>query len=56
MDLLYRNNYPHHKTDEPQNKTNSGTVNFRDVWQNPVKDSRLSTAIDNWCKQNIKYI
>lgn len=42
------------RIDEPQNKPNSGTVNFWDVWQNPVKDSRLSTAVDNWRKQNIQ--
>lgn len=42
------------RIDEPHNKPNSGTVNFWDVWQNPVKDSRLSTAIDNWRKQNIQ--
>lgn len=42
------------RIDEPQNKPNSGTVNFWYVWQNPVKDSRLSTAVDNWRKQNIQ--
>ncbi|MFQ1898479.1 ATP-binding protein [Aeromonas veronii] len=42
------------RIDEPQNKPNSGTVNFWDVWQKPVKDSRLSTAVDNWRKQNIQ--
>lgn len=30
------------RIDEPQNKPNSGTVNFWDEWQNPVKDNRLN--------------
>lgn len=41
------------RIDEPQNKPNSGTVNFWDEWQNPVKDNRLLIAIDNWRKQSI---
>lgn len=42
------------RIDEPQNKPNSGTVNFWDVWQTQTKDKRLQTAVDNWRKQNIK--
>lgn len=42
------------RIDEPNNKPNSGTVNFWDEWQKPVKDKRLSTAVDNWRKQNIQ--
>lgn len=42
------------RIDEPQNKPNSGTVDFWDEWQKPVKDNRLSTAVDNWRKQNIQ--
>lgn len=42
------------RIDEPRNKPNSGTVNFWDKWQTPVKEKRLSTAIDNWRKQNIQ--
>ena len=41
------------RIDEPQNKPNSGTVDFWDEWQKPAKDKRLSTAIGNWRKQNI---
>jgi DNA helicase HerA-like ATPase len=42
------------RIDEPINKPNSGTVNFWDEWQKPVKDKRLSIAVDNWRKQNIQ--
>ncbi len=42
------------RIDEPKNKPNSGTVNFWDEWQKPVKDKRLSIAVDNWRKQNIQ--
>ncbi|PSJ43775.1 ATPase [Zobellella endophytica] len=42
------------RIDEPQNKPNSGTVDFWDEWQKPVKDKRLSIAVDNWRKQNIQ--
>lgn len=42
------------RVDEPKNKPNSGTVNFWDEWQKPVKDKRLSIAVDNWRKQNIR--
>lgn len=42
------------RVDEPKNKPNSGTVNFWDEWQKPVKDKRLSVAVDNWRKQNIQ--
>lgn len=42
------------RIDEPKNKPNSGTVNFWDEWQKPVKGNRLSIAVDNWRKQNIQ--
>lgn len=42
------------RIDEPQNKPNSGTIDFWDEWQKPVKKLRLSVAIDNWRKQNIQ--
>lgn len=42
------------RIDEPKNKPNSGTVNFWDEWQKPVKNKRLSIAVDNWRKQNIQ--
>lgn len=42
------------RIDEPKNKPNSGTVDFWDEWQIPVKDKRLSIAVDNWRKQNIQ--
>ncbi|WAJ71721.1 ATP-binding protein [Catenovulum adriaticum] len=42
------------RIDEPQNKPNSGTVDFWDEWQKSVKDNRLSTAVENWRKQNIQ--
>ncbi|HEJ1766644.1 ATP-binding protein [Pseudomonas aeruginosa] len=42
------------RIDEPKNKPNSGTVNFWDDWQKPVKDKRLLIAVDNWRKQNIQ--
>ncbi|CAJ0697975.1 ATP-binding protein [Ralstonia mannitolilytica] len=42
------------RIDEPKNKPNSGTVNFWDEWQKPAKEKRLSTAVDNWRKQNIQ--
>lgn len=42
------------RIDEPKNKPNSGTVNFWDEWQNPVKEKRLSIAIENWRKQSIQ--
>lgn len=42
------------RVDEPQNKPNSGTVNFWDEWQKPVKERRLSTAVNNWRKQSIQ--
>ena len=42
------------RIDEPQNKPNSGTVNFWDEWQKPVKEKRLLIAVDNWRKQNIQ--
>lgn len=41
------------RVDEPANKPNSGTVDFWDEWQKPVKDNRLSTAVENWRKQSI---
>lgn len=42
------------RIDEPQNKPNSGTVDFWDEWQKPVKENRLSAAVENWRKQNIQ--
>lgn len=42
------------RIDEPKNKPNSGTVNFWDEWQKPVKDKRLSTAVNNWRKQSVQ--
>lgn len=42
------------RIDEPRNKPDSGTVNFWDEWQKPVKEKRLSLAVDNWRKQNIQ--
>lgn len=42
------------RVDEPVKKPNSGTVNFWDEWQKPVKENRLSIAVDNWRKQNIQ--
>lgn len=42
------------RIDEPKNKPNSGTVNFWDEWQKPVRDNRLPIAVDNWRKQNIQ--
>lgn len=41
------------RIDEPANKPNSGTVDFWDEWQKPVKENRLSTAVENWRKQSI---
>lgn len=42
------------RIEEPINKPDSGTVNFWDEWQKPVKDKRLSIAVNNWRKQNIQ--
>lgn len=42
------------RIDEPENKPNSGTIEFWKEWQGDIKPSRLSTAIDNWRKQNIQ--
>lgn len=42
------------RIDEPKNKPNSGTVNFWDEWQKPVKESRLLVAIANWRKQGMQ--
>lgn len=42
------------RIDEPINKPNSGTVNFWDEWQKPLKDKRLLIAVENWRKQNIQ--
>jgi hypothetical protein len=42
------------RIDEPKNRPNSGTIDFWDEWQKPVKDKRLSIAVDNWRKQNIQ--
>jgi len=42
------------RIDEPNHKPNSGTVNFWDEWQKPIKEKRLTIAVDNWRKQNIQ--
>ncbi|MEE9371865.1 MAG: ATP-binding protein [Saprospiraceae bacterium] len=42
------------RIDEPNNKPNSGTIEFWKEWQGEVQADRLSTAIDNWRKQNIQ--
>lgn len=42
------------RIDEPVNHPNSGTVNFWDEWQKDVSADRLTTAVDNWRKQNIQ--
>ncbi len=42
------------RIDEPQNKPNSGTVNFWDEWQKSANNNRLLIAVDNWRKQNIQ--
>ncbi|WP_421921373.1 ATP-binding protein [Marinobacter salarius] len=41
------------RIDEPNNKPNSGTVDFWDEWQTDVSADRLSSAVDNWRKQSI---
>lgn len=38
---------------EPDNKPNSGTVDFWSVWHADVPAGRLDTAIENWRKQTI---
>jgi len=42
------------RIDEPEHKPNSGTVDFWDEWQDDVPVRRISTAINNWRKQNIQ--
>lgn len=42
------------RIDEPLNKPNSGTIEFWKEWQGNVQPERLSSAIDNWRKQNIQ--
>lgn len=42
------------RIDEPVNHPNSGTVDFWDEWQDAVPADRLSTAVNNWRKQNIQ--
>lgn len=42
------------RIDEPINKPNSGTIDFWNEWQNEVPETRLTTAINNWRKQNIQ--
>ena len=42
------------RIDEPNNKPNSGTVEFWDVWSTPdMPANRLETAVENWRKQSI---
>jgi len=40
------------RVDEPENKPNSGTVDFWNVWQADTAPTRLKTAIDNWRMQS----
>lgn len=42
------------RVDEPVNKPNSGTVDFWDEWQEATPANRLTSAIDNWRKQNMQ--
>lgn len=42
------------RIDKPTKEPNSGTVNFWDEWQKGTETSRLTTAVDNWRKQNIQ--
>lgn len=42
------------RIDEPLNRPNSGTVDFWDEWQRPVREGRLSTSVRNWRNQNIQ--
>jgi len=42
------------RVDKPRNEPNSGTIEFWSEWQDDVKSERLSSAIDNWRKQNIQ--
>lgn len=39
---------------EPQQKPNSGTVDFWDEWQKPAQEGRLPVAVQNWRLQNIR--
>lgn len=41
------------RVSEPLNKPNSGTIAFWDEWQEEAPADRLTTAIDNWRKQNM---
>jgi len=41
------------RIDEPVNKPNSGTIEFWQEWQDDVDSIRLSTAVDNWRKQQV---
>ena len=42
------------RIDEPVNKPNSGTIEFWQEWQGNTQPNRLTTAVDNWRKQNIQ--
>jgi len=42
------------RIDEPINKPNSGTIEFWQEWQGNTQPNRLTTAVDNWRKQNIQ--
>ncbi|OCH16165.1 ATPase [Aliivibrio sp. 1S165] len=42
------------RIDEPVNKPDSGTIEFWKEWQGDVSVGRLSSAVDNWRKQNIQ--
>jgi DNA helicase HerA-like ATPase len=40
------------RIDEPRNRPNSGTVDFWDEWQKPVREHRLLTSVSNWRNQS----
>lgn len=42
------------RIDEPNNKPDSGTIEFWKEWQGDVTAGRLNKAIDNWRKQSIQ--
>ncbi len=42
------------RIDPPDNKPNSGTVDFWDEWSDETDKSRLDVAVDNWRNQTIK--
>ncbi|MBK1791705.1 ATP-binding protein [Persicirhabdus sediminis] len=42
------------RIDEPNNKPDSGTIEFWKEWQGDVTVGRLNKAVDNWRKQSIQ--